>query len=289
MMSDVDVVVKAIEFIETHLTEHITVADIAESVSFSLYHFSRTFSQVTRHTPYDYLMRRRLCEAARCLLESEEKITDVAFMYQFNALESFSRAFKRMFHLQPREVKAQHWLDYRQLMPRATPEYLAFLHSANPLKPIATKLPAMRIGGIAAPIHSLDSESTVLALWDSVRRGMRCEKPPLHPREYYGVLMFFPYSLANQHLYLAGTRLTEDEELPPFFVEKNISAIDYACFELSKQTNAARFTRNYIYHTWWPKVTKAPLALFEIERWCDHPDQQSGGWHPQALYSPLGS
>ena len=65
IMADIGLMLQAIEFIEAHLKDDISVADIAASVSFSLYHFSRTFSRVTRYSPYDYLMRRRLTEAAR--------------------------------------------------------------------------------------------------------------------------------------------------------------------------------------------------------------------------------
>jgi AraC family transcriptional regulator len=57
--------IEALDDIEQHLTAEIQVADIAAAVSYSLYHFCRIFGQVVHHNPYDYLMRRRLSEAAR--------------------------------------------------------------------------------------------------------------------------------------------------------------------------------------------------------------------------------
>ena len=83
-MSQLDSMYAAVEFIEANLRSPIRVADMAASVSYSLYHFCRTFNAAVRHTPYDYLMRRRLTESARELVESDRKIIDIACDYQFN-------------------------------------------------------------------------------------------------------------------------------------------------------------------------------------------------------------
>jgi AraC-like DNA-binding protein len=64
-MLHLDLMAQAIDFIEAHLRADVTVGDVAAAVSYSVYHFCRTFNQVTHYTPYDYLMRRRLAEAAR--------------------------------------------------------------------------------------------------------------------------------------------------------------------------------------------------------------------------------
>lgn len=289
-MSDIGLMLEAIEFIEAHLTEEIAVADVAESVSLSLYHFSRTFSRVTRHTPYDYLMRRRLCEAARSLLESDEKIIDIAFEYQFNAPETFSRAFKRLFDLQPRQVKSQQWLDHRRLMTKPTLEYLEFLNRGVPSKPALKKMPPIRIAGIAAQTNAVDANNTILTLWNLLGQEIRFGELKFHKRDCYGIMMFFPSCPATRCMYLAGISLMEGEEVPAFLVQKNIPAMEYACFELPEQANAAGLTRNYMYHTWWPKATNSPLAIFEIECFSDFLDRQSMPINvpfPKSLCFPL--
>jgi AraC family transcriptional regulator len=91
----------AIEFVETNLTEEMTIADMADAVFYSLYHFCRMFNGIVHHTPYDYLMRRRLSKSARELIETDKKIIEIAFDYQFNSPETYARAFKRMFDMQP--------------------------------------------------------------------------------------------------------------------------------------------------------------------------------------------
>jgi len=52
-------ILAALGYIEQHLCEPIMVSDIARAAGYSLFHFIRTFNKIVRHTPYDYLMRRR--------------------------------------------------------------------------------------------------------------------------------------------------------------------------------------------------------------------------------------
>ena len=90
-MPDLAVICRALEFVEENLKDEISVGDMASAVGYSLYHFCRTFNEATHQTPYSYLMRRRLTEAARVLLSTDDKIIDVALDYQFGNPETFSR------------------------------------------------------------------------------------------------------------------------------------------------------------------------------------------------------
>lgn len=279
-MSDISLMLKAIEFIEAHLTETVTIADVAEAVSFSLFHFSRTFSRITRHAPYDYLIRRRLSEAARRLLETDEKVIDIAFRYQFNAPETFSRAFKRMFNLQPRQIKTGPGFDQRRLLPRFGADYLHYINGNTGLIPTLQKMPALYLTGLATPLNmeSPGLQAEKQALWQ-----LLAQEIPLRG-DCYGLLMVLPSRPATHCLYLAGILAAEANAIPPFFVHKPILALEYARFELSPQANAARFTRNYIYHTWRPRAAaNLTPAIFEIEHFSgpDIPLLPDALWIPQ--------
>ncbi len=67
MNRPVESMFRAVQYIEAHLQSETDIAQIAEAVGYSLFYFIRTFDQVVQHTPYDYLMRRRLTEAALTL------------------------------------------------------------------------------------------------------------------------------------------------------------------------------------------------------------------------------
>lgn len=104
-MKQINRIQNSIQFIENHLKENITIKDAADTAFFSLYHYSRTFNQITRHSPYEYIIKRRLSEAAIEITNSNKKIIEIAYDYQFQSPEAFTRAFKRLFHITPSQLK----------------------------------------------------------------------------------------------------------------------------------------------------------------------------------------
>ncbi len=102
------VVKKSIMYIEEHLHEPLTIEDIARQSNFSKFHFHRIFQKSAGMTITEYIRMRRLANASAALLYSKERILDIAFYYQFESQESFTRAFKKIYKLPPGQ--------YRRLM-----------------------------------------------------------------------------------------------------------------------------------------------------------------------------
>ena len=96
---------RAIAFIEENLSENITVEDVAAHVYSSYSNFARTFYLITGVTIGEYIRNRRLSLAGRELFTTDQKIIDVAFKYQYDTPESFSKAFSRFHGITPSETK----------------------------------------------------------------------------------------------------------------------------------------------------------------------------------------
>lgn len=96
---------KSIEYIELNLMQKIELKDIADNVFLSKYHFHRVFHSVVGEPVAEYIRRRRLMESANELLNTDDKIVDIAFKYQFSSQEVFSKAFKRLYGISPREFR----------------------------------------------------------------------------------------------------------------------------------------------------------------------------------------
>ncbi|MBT7191835.1 MAG: helix-turn-helix transcriptional regulator [Anaerolineae bacterium] len=139
MNAKITAIYSAIEFIEKHLKDEISVGDIAASAGYSLYHFIRVFNQTVQHSPYDYLIRRRLSEAALELRASDRRIIDISMDYCFQNHETFSRAFKRMFAVQPSQWRSKKNVQSWLLLPRLSMEYLRHINKKDFLypKPVA--------------------------------------------------------------------------------------------------------------------------------------------------------
>jgi AraC family transcriptional regulator len=183
-MSNIPSMLKAIEFIENNLKEEIAVADMAEAVSHSVFHFCRTFNKIIHHTPYDYLIRRRLSESARELLEPGRSITDIALAYQFNNPETYTRAFKRMFAQQPYQWRKQGHIDRRFFCSRLTLEHLQHLHRGDYLRPVLVEKEAFYVAGMMALVRA--DRAVISQLWEMLRQELPTLTTQIKPERYYG-------------------------------------------------------------------------------------------------------
>jgi len=64
---------RAVDYIEEHLLEELTLADVSQAAFSSLSHFHRIFYFMTGFTLKDYIRKRRLSQAAIELMTSRKK------------------------------------------------------------------------------------------------------------------------------------------------------------------------------------------------------------------------
>ena len=93
--------VEAALWLDAHSHEPIDLERAAREVGLSAFHFLRLFARVLGVTPHQYLLRSRLCHAARLLAGDARSITDVAFDVGFGDLSNFVRTFHRAAGVSP--------------------------------------------------------------------------------------------------------------------------------------------------------------------------------------------
>ncbi|MDF3310489.1 AraC family transcriptional regulator [Rhodococcus sp. T2V] len=102
--SDTDPSRAAIAYIRSHLTESITVSDIAREVQLSESAFAHTFRTTIGVSPYQFLKSERLDAARRILLTgSGLKVSEVARAVGYSSSSHFITEFKRRYAVTPRE------------------------------------------------------------------------------------------------------------------------------------------------------------------------------------------
>lgn len=104
-MALVESMQKAIDYMEAHLQDHVTIEDIAKQANISSFHFQRTFMILTDMSVKEYLRRRRLTLAAQELSNTDCKIIDLAFKYGYETPEAFSKAFRKQHGITPSEAR----------------------------------------------------------------------------------------------------------------------------------------------------------------------------------------
>ena len=95
----------AIEYIENHITEDISVEDIANQVNISAFYFQKGFSLLCGYTITEYIRNRRLALAAGELATDSAKVIDIAMKYSYDSPDSFTKAFTRFHGVTPSMVQ----------------------------------------------------------------------------------------------------------------------------------------------------------------------------------------
>lgn len=94
-----------LDYIHENYSSHISISDIAKSADISKSECFRCFADISLLTPVEYINQYRLFEAAKLLISTDLPITDICYSVGFNSTSYFSKEFKKMYNMTPREYK----------------------------------------------------------------------------------------------------------------------------------------------------------------------------------------
>ncbi|KAB2451769.1 helix-turn-helix transcriptional regulator [Bacillus sp. CH126_4D] len=95
---------RMIDWIESNLNEEFSLNALSHYMGYSPYYCSFRFHQVTGISIRRYILLRRLYLSTEDL-KNDRKIIDIALDYDYSSQEAYSRAFKTVFGMNPREFK----------------------------------------------------------------------------------------------------------------------------------------------------------------------------------------
>ncbi|MBO0451967.1 helix-turn-helix transcriptional regulator [Candidatus Enterococcus murrayae] len=164
-MNNFRLVASITEYIEEHLQEKITLEELASQLNYSKYYLLHEFKETTQQSLYNYIKRRRLNEAAKALLYSDQRIIEVAFQIGYQSQQAFTKAFEELFKLPPNGYRSQNkeffieepyavsdclvWAEEREViiqrgMPRDQEKILHFAHLMRGALPYLEKKDYLR-------------------------------------------------------------------------------------------------------------------------------------------------
>jgi len=264
-MTNKDVILKSIQFIENNLKTEIDVLRVSREVCYSLYHFIRLFQSITGFPPKNYIQQRRLTEAVSELHNSDKKIVDIAYDFQFGSPEAFSRAFKKQFNLNPSTIRSGQSFNSMQLVSPVTADYIYQSDKVRCVPPELIELPEKILVGLSffmsddAEINDLSTE------WNRLINEVKSIKSKTIPEKYYQV----QYWSENQELgglyFFTGTEVTEINETNPLFVIKIIPKGRYLRFIHKGLSNKVGYAYKYIYNQFLPDTDYRLTKPFNFE------------------------
>jgi len=274
----------ALELIETRLRNEVSVSEMAATAGYSLFHFIHTFDRVVYHTPYNYLVRRRLSEAAHELVSSDRRVIDIALDYRFGNPETFSRAFKRLFGMQPIQWRERGVIPHQELMPPFSLTYLEHIHQLGFPNPELYELPERNVAGLMAPIVGRPGE--VEKLWLSLGRTLEMQHLLEAPANFFGVISYLEGS-ANECFYLAAMEMLSPGKAAPYLVYRTLPVGKYIRMTHYGLAETLPLTLMYLYHTWLPRAGLQPACSLEITALGERPPWRGKGPGEMVVLLPV--
>jgi len=96
---------RTIAYIDEHLSEPLTTATIAATVSVHPDYLSKRFKQETGEAMHRFILRRRVEEAAHFMRYGQDSIPAIAAFYQFSSQAHFTSVFKRFTGYTPQRYR----------------------------------------------------------------------------------------------------------------------------------------------------------------------------------------
>ena len=264
-MNNKDIILKSVQYIEKNLKNEICVLDMANSVYYSLYHFIRLFQSVTGFSPKTYLQQRRLSEAMVELKNSNKKIIEIAYDYQFNSHEAFTRAFRKQFGINPSQIKNGVSLTNLPYVNLINDDYIHQSEKTRNTPPEIIELPEKILVGISFFLRD-DSKVTDLSKeWSQLKGEIENIKSRLTPERFYQV----QYWSENQDLdglyFFIGIEVRNINEVQPQFVVKIIPKSRYLKFIHKGLANKVGYTYKFIYNQFLPDTNYKLTKPFNFE------------------------
>jgi AraC family transcriptional regulator len=96
---------QAIDYIQAHLGEDISLSAIANALGMSQYYFCHLFKRSTGLSPHQYLIRQRVEKAKHLLKRSHQSIASVAIDCGFANQSHFARYFRQHTGMNPKQFR----------------------------------------------------------------------------------------------------------------------------------------------------------------------------------------
>lgn len=100
-----DMVQKAVEYVNKHISEEITIDGICAAIHVSKYYFCRKFKEHTGLTVMNYILKTRIVSAKNMLEDPKHTMSEVSEQCGFSSQSYFSRVFKEEAGLTPLQYR----------------------------------------------------------------------------------------------------------------------------------------------------------------------------------------
>ncbi|MDL2250601.1 AraC family transcriptional regulator [Lachnospiraceae bacterium OttesenSCG-928-J05] len=269
----------AIGYIEEHMTEEITIAEIAGAVNLSPFYFQKGFAMLCDFTVADYIRSRRLALAGSELMATDAKIIEIALKYGYDSPDSFTKAFTRFHGSTPTAVR-KGGASIKSFAPLTIKFALEGGYSMD--YKIVEK-GEFTVVGLMRTFKYEEAQTEVPKLWGEFQQ-MAAEKEIC---SLYGINM--DESMAgNEFQYLIADNYNPAKDLPEGFETKVIPSFTWAVFPCKgAMPRVMQELNKKIYSEWLPNCKDYEIAAGYCIEMYEDPTKYAKGVQDGNYYSEL--
>lgn len=249
---------ESINYIEDNLAGKISYDTISKIAGCSVYNFQRMFSYIADKPLSEYIRSRRLTMAAFDLINSTERIIDIALKYGYESQDSFSRAFKSFHGVLPSSVRN----ETVQLKSCPKLSFQITIKGENHMNYQIEQWPAFTVMGIANRINTSKAFEIVPTIWESAWKDGTMKRfienfPDYRPAGFLGIASGGQWGNSEEMEYIIAVTnfvdIPECKHIPILDGMKEISypAATWVIFEANGELpNATQKVYKQFYSEW---------------------------------------
>ena len=204
--------------------------------------------------------------------------------HNFESAEAFSRAFKTLYKVSPNEYRKQRMQTFISHKPYLDETHVTHLLKHVNVHPKIVEIDDILVGGFRAEVSLRQKE--LKELWESFYDLLSMLSITHKKRRKFGVYEAFDEQM---HYYIHedmeshevfGLEVFPDDELPDYFIRKQVKKGRYAVFTHHGSMRTLQRTIDYIWKTWILNTkevhdAREPFELYD-ERFLgyNHPDSE---------------
>lgn len=272
---------RAVDYIESHIKEELTIADIAMQALVSPYYFQKGFSMLCGFTVGEYIKKRRLTLAGSELVSTDRKIIDIALAYGYDSPDSFTKACIRFHGATPTAIRKR-----EAMIKSFAPLKIKFVLTGGYTMDykIVEKAP-FTVVGVSAVFNYDSADREIPKFWTAFNRSGKNSLI----NSMYGISIDKDMG-GNQFEYLIADNYNPLSEIPAGFVTQLIPEFTWAVFAckgaLANDTSMQDIHER-VFSEWFPQNRDYEIAAgYHIEMY-SNPADYAKGLEDENYYSEI--
>ena len=274
-----DAIRKAVAYIESHITEDITMYEVAEQINISPFYFHKGFSILCGYSITEYIRNRRLALAGEEWITSDITVMELAIKYGYDSPDSFTKAFTRFHGHTPLTVRR----DKTMIKTFAPLKLTISLKGGSIMEYRIVKKEAFSVLGVSKMFCYENAKQEVPQFWQEHYTSGKGE----HVCGMFGINI--DLQMGNETFeYLIADVYNPSKDIPDGFVVKTIPAFTWAVFPCrGALPHSLQDVNTKIFSEWLPALQEYEFAAGYCVEMYDAPGKYPNGTKDDNYYTEI--